>query len=120
MSEVSKPLIEKFIGKTSSICVTWTLDFDRFDMKEYSQEYLKLFARYAIDLSFTCKVPIIFNGMEYNYSKVEDCAKLYFGDDIKYATHIENGSKDLTLPEIELCLIAVSYTHLTLPTTPYV
>lgn len=85
MRSVGQPIIEKIKTKENSVKVTWTLDFDRFNMVDYDAETMALFARHAIDASFTAKIPIVFNGVEYNYIKSKDYARLYYGDAVATA-----------------------------------
>jgi len=85
----------------SSVEISYDMDFARFDMSndkfynensretwghiEYSAEYndtvIALFARHAIDTSFNAKIPVIFNGIKYDFSYIKKYAGLYFGDE---------------------------------------
>lgn len=81
MTEKDKPLIEKYDG-SPYVQVTYILDFERFKYDEYPDEALNLFARYAADVSFTCKTPVYFNGIEFNYFTWQDYGQLYFKDKV--------------------------------------
>jgi DNA topoisomerase-2 len=54
----------------------YQLDFERFQMTEYPDEAFSLYARYLIDFSFTCKVPVSFNGSQLDYRAGADYATL--------------------------------------------
>lgn len=53
-----------------------------FYQNGYSQEIIGLFQRLCFDISLTCKVPIVFNDIEYDYRKIEDYATLFFSEDV--------------------------------------
>ena len=78
MLNVTEPIIRKYTGKTSSVTISYDMDFARFKLEQYSPEIIGLYARYALDLSFTSKVPIVFNGIEFNYTLIRDYARLYY------------------------------------------
>lgn len=87
MTVSSDPLIEAYNGNVSSTTVTYVMDFARFryaapigQLGGYRAEAFALFARHAIDISFTAKTKVNFNGIEFNYSNIRDYARLYFGD----------------------------------------
>ncbi len=68
----------------SSVKVEYDMDFVRFGLdaeKGYSDDIIQLFTKHAIDLSFTTKIDVKFNGKVFNYSNIRDYAKLYFEDD---------------------------------------
>ena len=74
--EVSKEDI-----KEGSVIISWDLDFERFGIKEYTQEDLKLFARFAVDFSFTCKIKTYFNGIELDFRDIREYTKLIWSDE---------------------------------------
>lgn len=63
--------------KEGYVQVGWRLDFNRFDMECYPQEAIKSFARYAIDFSYTCKVPVYFNDILCDKRKPQDFLSLF-------------------------------------------
>ena len=71
---------EKYKGE-NYVQVSWLLDFKRFGLKEYPAEAIGLFARYVADFSFTCKIPVSFNGVKMNYSNIRDYASLLFDEE---------------------------------------
>ena len=100
MKNCSTPVIEQYAGKESSVQIIYVMDFARFGydvpgtgivngklgpIGGYTQEAFCLFARHAIDISFTAKIPVSFNGTEFNYSNIRDYARLYFGDAVDTA-----------------------------------
>lgn len=83
----SEPLIQAYNGKSSSLQVIYKMDFAKFGYPlpngttgGYPAEAFGLFARHAVDTSFTAKIPVSFNGVNFNFSNIRDYAKLYFGD----------------------------------------
>ena len=67
--------------KRGSVKVSWKLDFERFKIKNYTDDYISYLARICVDFSFSCKVPIIFNGRKLDYRSIRDYATLYFPSD---------------------------------------
>jgi DNA topoisomerase II len=128
MTQRGEPNIEQYLGKESSVQIVYKMDFDRFkypvpngNTGGYSQEAFALYARHAIDISFTAKTIVTFNGYEFNYSNIRDYARLYFGDTVDTAivhyqwpagtevTHKKKGHQvaknPAITPEIELIAI---------------
>lgn len=86
MTARTDPVLEPYDGKISSVQIVYTMDFARFkypvpegNQGGYPPEALQLFARHAIDTSFTTKTPVLFNGREFFYQNIRDYARLYFG-----------------------------------------
>jgi len=88
MRVVEDPIIEAYNGE-NSVEIEYHMDFERFGMKEYTPEYFRLYMAYAVDFSWTCKLPIVFNGITLNYQHLKDYAKLYYPDDIRMIFHYE-------------------------------
>lgn len=116
------PQIEPYDGANGNITtITFTPDFPRFEMQSFDAEAYALFARHALDLSFTCKIPVVFNGITFNYFNVLDYSKLYFPsinksnslclvyhqgkyiDPVSYNQAVSQGTG--LQPEVEICLI---------------
>jgi DNA topoisomerase-2 len=76
------PITQNPYTGPSYVEVTWTLDFPRFELTEYPTEAYNIFSRYLIDYSLTCKIPVKFNGTEYDYRNIRDYAELYWSEDI--------------------------------------
>lgn len=100
MSQRSDPEITEYKGD-SFVRVTYDLDFDRFNYKEYPSEAFELFARYTIDFSLTCKVPVQFNDYTYKQMTVYDYSKLYFGEISNHITHQQKQGNT----EVEVCIL---------------
>jgi DNA topoisomerase II len=88
----SAPAIEPYTGKQSSVQVSYKMDFARFGYPlpstpggGYPPEAFALFIRHAIDISFTAKIPVSFNGSEFNFSNIRDYARLYWGEAVDTA-----------------------------------
>ena len=74
-----KPEIEITVDNTikkGSVAVSWLLDFDRFQIPNYSPNDLNLFARYTADFSFACKIKTSFNGQEFDYRNILNYASM--------------------------------------------
>lgn len=87
-----EPIIEPYPTGPSSVQTVYKMDFERFkypkpegDQGGYPPEAFALFARHAVDISFTAKTVVTFNGHEFNMSNIRDYARLYFGDAVDNA-----------------------------------
>lgn len=114
------PEVKHYDGE-AFVEVVFKLDFQRFKYTEYPNEAFKLFARHAADMSFTGKVPVVFNGISLNVQNSGDYAKLYLGQEsmqncITYfqwpantKTVIKKGLEVAedpnVVPEIEICAV---------------
>ena len=65
------PVIEPYASSESFVETTYVMDFERFKYKEYPDEAFYLFARHCIDISFTLKIEVIFNGKSYDFSNIK-------------------------------------------------
>ena len=86
MTRSNPHIIEPYNGNVSSVQVVYKMDFARFaypvpsgNTGGYTAEIFSLYARHALDISFTAKTPVIFNGVEFGYVNIRDYARLYFG-----------------------------------------
>jgi len=81
---------ERYTGQ-SFVQIRWKVDFRVFNYPEnkYDITTAGLFAKYMMDLSFNCKVPIIFNGEKYDFRKISDYSNLYFPKALKNIIHYE-------------------------------
>jgi DNA topoisomerase-2 len=77
-----EPVISHF-SKTDKafVEVEYTMDFQRFGYTEmkYPQEAFELYARHVLDMAFTLKIPVSFNGKKFAIKNAKDYAKLYLG-----------------------------------------
>jgi len=87
-----EPIIVATNEKVSSVQIVYKMDFARFGYPVpngttggYPAEAFALYARHAIDISFTAKTTVRFNGQVFNYSNIRDYARLYFGDSVDSA-----------------------------------
>jgi DNA topoisomerase-2 len=86
MTICDEPIITPYDGDISSVSVSYKMDFERFGYDSkigYSPEIFQLYARQAINVSSTAKVPVVFNGEQFNYSNIREHARLYFGDAVE-------------------------------------
>ena len=63
--------------------VEYVMDFQRFGYPEmkYPKEAFELYSRHVLDMAFTLKIPVSFNGKKFVISNAKDYAKLYLGKD---------------------------------------
>lgn len=78
------PIITEYTGEPY-VEVSYILDFKRFGYESYPPEVFPLVARHAVDLSFTCKIPVIVNGIKFDASDIYSYAKLVWGDKIEHS-----------------------------------
>lgn len=78
------PEIKEYRG-TSSVTVTYYPDFKEcFPSDEkHTDETICLMLKHMVDISANYKIPVIFNGKTYNFSKRENYAMLYLPGDTK-------------------------------------
>jgi DNA topoisomerase-2 len=62
----------------SYVEVTYVLDFARFGYEKYPPEALAMFARFGLEFSLTCKVPISINGVQFNMQSIKSFASLFW------------------------------------------
>lgn len=87
MVDKSEPEITKYDGNISSVEIVYNMDFARFGYPiptneggGYPLEAFELYTRHAMDLSCTAKVPVKFNGTDFNFSDDKEYFRLYLGD----------------------------------------
>lgn len=73
MKTVHPPVLTTYFGK-SFTRVTFELEFERFGVKEISEDMICLFRKRAFDAAFTARVPVTFNGKRFEFSKLEEYA----------------------------------------------
>lgn len=78
MKTCNPPIINNYKGNISSVQISYDLEFKKFGYKKYPAEAFELFKKHTIDASFNAKVPVIFNGEEYDLSDIVAYGELYF------------------------------------------
>ena len=73
----------------NSVEVEYHMDFERFEMKEYTPEYFQMYSAHCVDFSWTCKIPIIFNGVTLNYQNLKNYVTLYYPENHNLIFHYE-------------------------------
>ena len=83
-SDNKKPHVEVRDGKFKDgwVEISYILDFKRFKLEEYREKDIQMFAKIALDFSFTCKIKIIFNDKVLDFRNIKDYAKLYWDEEI--------------------------------------
>lgn len=71
------PIIEPYNGP-AYVEISYLIDFARFGYTCYIDDAFSLFARYVIDVSYACKVPVTFNGQRFHYVDPREYIKLYY------------------------------------------
>ena len=89
MSEINEPILEKYhgIGYTK---ISYILDFDRFNIKEYSEDILSLYTKFCIDASYNTNTTIYINDTKYNYKSIEKYKELFSLNDDYFIYYNEN------------------------------
>ena len=75
---IHEPIINHNYDGPSFVEVSYLMDFERFGYKEYPDESFSLFAGYAADVGWCCRVPIFFNNIDISASSAYEYAKFYF------------------------------------------
>lgn len=110
MGTCNEPVIEQADGIAPFVEIVYEMDFPRFKYTEYPDEAIALFARYAADMSLTCKTPVTFNDKLLDFRKMEDYVRLYFElPETPPVYHIERSSDSKQLPMVEMCVIDTPY-----------
>lgn len=69
----------KYTGE-SYVEVSYNVDFKRFGYDEYPDVAFNLFAKYLADFSLTCKIPVSFNGVEFDLRSIKDYTRMIFSE----------------------------------------
>ena len=77
MSVEHPPEVTNYNGE-SYVSISYTLDFPRFHVSQYTPDDKALFERHAINGAFAHSVPVVFGGVMYTPG-VEDFVRLYYG-----------------------------------------
>jgi DNA gyrase/topoisomerase IV subunit B len=77
MSVVSQPEITQYQGPGYTK-VSVSLDFARFGVTGYDQEALEVYAGHCAAISYTCQVPVIFNGYRFEIKDLVGYAGLFY------------------------------------------
>jgi len=110
MGIVGEPVITEGYTGENYVEITYQMDFQRFGYTEYPDEAFHLFAGYSADFSWTCKVPIIFNGADLSVMNIKDYAKLYYSDEVNMIIHYEYPeTKQITNKKGEVITVAVEF-----------
>ena len=67
-----EPIITEEHGINSSVTVMWKLDFARFGMQCYNDDHIQLFERHCIDVAYSMKTVVNFNGRTYDFRRLNN------------------------------------------------
>lgn len=84
-----EPIIEEGYDGESFVHIIYQMDFQRFGYLQYPDETFSVFARHAADIAFTCKVPVIFNGIHLEVQNVHEYCKWMYPDNSNVFVHYE-------------------------------
>jgi DNA topoisomerase II len=89
MKKRNEPVISDYSNTNKGFVeIEYIMDFKKFgyeDMK-YPREAFELFNRHILDMAFTMKTPVSFNGKKFNISTAKEYAKLYLGkENVKHS-----------------------------------
>lgn len=82
MTVKGSPILNEYKGE-SYVLIVYKADLKRFGYEVYPDEVFQLFARRAADISLTCKVPVLFNGVKIDTRDIKEYARLYYGESVK-------------------------------------
>lgn len=74
------PIISDIIDDEDWVEIRYKLKFSRFKISNYNIEYLSMFQAAAINLSFTCKCPVMYNERLYNNQHIAEYGSYIFGN----------------------------------------
>lgn len=93
--------------KNNRVKIYSEVDFSKFTVKgkpmtEFSEDIVNLFKRYTVEYSITCRVPVVFNNVKYDFVSLKKFSSLIFPEKTKTAYYI-GGNKipDEPLKELE-------------------
>ena len=87
MIESDPEIITNGYTSENYVIIAYNLDFKRFNIDPevgYPEVAFKLFSRLCMDMAFTMKVPVIFNGKTLFFKKPEEFVNIYFQGDISH------------------------------------
>jgi DNA topoisomerase-2 len=73
-------VVDDYDGTENFVEVEWEVDFERFGMTQYPDDTFAIFAGALMGVSMCCKIPVSFNGHQFNFSEPRDFCRAYFGD----------------------------------------
>lgn len=88
MTVCKSPKITKFTGKSSSVCITFVPDWERFHMKGLDDQFTKIIEKRVWD-AMICTNPkckVYFQDKLIKHLNSEDYAKMYIGPDVPCVT----------------------------------
>lgn len=97
MIQVSKPKITSYKNKSGYTSVSYLADFDRFGVKEYTDDVISLLRRYVVDTGMLTKVDVYFNGEKCTCKTLFDYAKLFENVDPDELQYIKDDKHEIVL-----------------------
>lgn len=76
MKNKTEPIVQPYEGP-NFVQIVYELDFERFGYKGYSPEMFSVFARAALDTSYTSQTPLILQGHSFPLYSIVDYKKLF-------------------------------------------
>lgn len=70
MSVVQEPEVVPYLGTEARVTIEYLMDFERFGYSEYPTEVFNLFCAHCIGTSFSAKIPVRFNDLEFEIPNV--------------------------------------------------
>ena len=97
LEHIDAPVVKAFKGTSSSVTITYTLDFPYFGLTGYTEDDKDLFARFAMDYSLSCSVATRFNDLAFPVQTLASMATLYFGEAALANSISYTGKVDVTV-----------------------
>lgn len=108
LKKICDPVITKTTAKTSSVTLTYVLDFARFGMTSWNPDATALFGRMVAEASLVCRIPTRFNEFSWNFTSAKDFGKMLYPNlDEAKMFYFSEGVKPSGLPTTEVLLLDV-------------
>jgi DNA topoisomerase-2 len=92
-----EPKIKKSKLKKGYTEVSWIPDFERFGMKGYNRDILKLYAKYVCDAAMLTRVSVLWNDTKLPIKNLVDYAKLYTREPISEILKLQSRNCEVIL-----------------------
>jgi DNA gyrase/topoisomerase IV subunit B len=101
MESVSEPIIKKQSKGIGYTKITWFPDFEKFKFKKYTDDIIKLFAKYACDTAMLTKINVYFNDVLIPIKNLGEYANLYLIEPTSEIITIKTKDSDVLITPSE-------------------
>jgi DNA topoisomerase II len=107
MKNAEEPIIKNYKLKSGYTKVTYTLDFKRFGIENYTDDIIFIYKRLIVDTSMITKVPIFLNGEQIPIKTLQEYGNLY-NKKKKDEDNIENDEKENLYIKTSTCEVLLT------------